>query len=251
MTHPQAFGQKFTPIRRFLAWKTHPFWPHIPNMTQYGSAPRVPSGGMGSRMSALHALCVVLAFGCSVGREWRIAGHCDVDVAYWLGSGRIWIWSQVLGIGMGGSLPSLCEGQVVRVYAGFAGVGLVVWVSQVCLRLEGMKKRTMTHYTFPCQLFLVEASLISLLLVKSALCPPRDLMEKNHDNSIPTSVPHQKAAHFTAFPKPHVIFESHDFLNENPITTENLEVKTYKGFSQSVLKKCALSPLVVNFSRGK
>ena len=41
MTHPQVFGQKFTPIRRFLAWKTHPFWPHIPNMTQYGSAPRV------------------------------------------------------------------------------------------------------------------------------------------------------------------------------------------------------------------
>ena len=40
MTHPQVFGQKFTPIRRFLAWKTHPFWPHIPNMTQYGSAPR-------------------------------------------------------------------------------------------------------------------------------------------------------------------------------------------------------------------
>ena len=39
MTHPQVFGQKFTPIRRFLAWKTHPFWPHIPNMTQYGSAP--------------------------------------------------------------------------------------------------------------------------------------------------------------------------------------------------------------------
>ena len=37
-THPQVFGQKFTPIRRFLAWKTHPFWPHIPNMTQYGSA---------------------------------------------------------------------------------------------------------------------------------------------------------------------------------------------------------------------
>ena len=29
----------FTPIRRFSAWKTHPFWPHIPNMTQYGSAP--------------------------------------------------------------------------------------------------------------------------------------------------------------------------------------------------------------------
>ena len=41
MTHPQVFGQKFTPIRRFLAWKTHPFWPHIPNMTQYGSAPRL------------------------------------------------------------------------------------------------------------------------------------------------------------------------------------------------------------------
>ena len=39
MTHPQVFSQKFTPIRRFLAWKTHPFWPHIPNMTQYGSAP--------------------------------------------------------------------------------------------------------------------------------------------------------------------------------------------------------------------
>ena len=39
MTHPQVFGQKFTPIRRFSAWKTHPFWPHIPNMTQYGSAP--------------------------------------------------------------------------------------------------------------------------------------------------------------------------------------------------------------------
>ena len=41
MTHPQVFGQKFTPIHRFLAWKTHPFWPHIPNMTQYGSAPMV------------------------------------------------------------------------------------------------------------------------------------------------------------------------------------------------------------------
>ena len=40
MTHPQDFGQKFSPIRRFLAWKTNPFWPHIPNMTQYGSAPR-------------------------------------------------------------------------------------------------------------------------------------------------------------------------------------------------------------------
>ena len=39
MTHPQVFGQKITPIRRFLARKTHPFWPHIPNMTQYGSAP--------------------------------------------------------------------------------------------------------------------------------------------------------------------------------------------------------------------
>ena len=25
----------------FSAWKTHPFWPHIPNMTQYGNAPRV------------------------------------------------------------------------------------------------------------------------------------------------------------------------------------------------------------------
>ena len=46
MTHPQVFGQKFTPIRRFSAWKSHPFWPHIPNVTQYGSAPppgpRVP-----------------------------------------------------------------------------------------------------------------------------------------------------------------------------------------------------------------
>ena len=40
MPHPQVFSQKFTPICRFLAWKTHPFWPHIPNMTQYGSAPR-------------------------------------------------------------------------------------------------------------------------------------------------------------------------------------------------------------------
>ena len=39
MTHPQVFGQKFTPICRCSAWKTHPFWPHIPNMTQYGSAP--------------------------------------------------------------------------------------------------------------------------------------------------------------------------------------------------------------------
>ena len=43
MTHPLVFGQKFTPIRRFSAWITHPFWPHIPNMTQYGSAPRVPA----------------------------------------------------------------------------------------------------------------------------------------------------------------------------------------------------------------
>ena len=33
MTHSRGFGQKFTPIRRFSAWKTHPFWPHIPNMT--------------------------------------------------------------------------------------------------------------------------------------------------------------------------------------------------------------------------
>ena len=40
MTHPQVFGQKFTPIRRFSAWKTDTCWPHIPNMTQYGSAPR-------------------------------------------------------------------------------------------------------------------------------------------------------------------------------------------------------------------
>ena len=40
MTHPQVSGKTFTPIRRFSAWKTHPFWPHIPNMTQYGSAPR-------------------------------------------------------------------------------------------------------------------------------------------------------------------------------------------------------------------
>ena len=47
MTHPQVFGQKFTPIRRFLAWKTHPFWPHIPNMTQYGSAPPPPPRGSG------------------------------------------------------------------------------------------------------------------------------------------------------------------------------------------------------------
>ena len=39
MTHSQVFGQKFTPIRRFLAWKTHPFWPHIPHLTQCGSAP--------------------------------------------------------------------------------------------------------------------------------------------------------------------------------------------------------------------
>ena len=39
MTHPQVFGQKFTPICRFSTWKTHPFWPHIPSMTQYGSAP--------------------------------------------------------------------------------------------------------------------------------------------------------------------------------------------------------------------
>ena len=38
MTHPQVFGQKFAPIRRFLAWKTHPFWPQISNMIQYGSA---------------------------------------------------------------------------------------------------------------------------------------------------------------------------------------------------------------------
>ena len=49
MTHSQVFEQKFTPIRRFLgkdlhpsagfwASETHPFWPHIPNMTQNGSA---------------------------------------------------------------------------------------------------------------------------------------------------------------------------------------------------------------------
>ena len=40
MTHPQVFGQKFTSIRMFSAWKTHPFWPHIPNMIQYVRAPR-------------------------------------------------------------------------------------------------------------------------------------------------------------------------------------------------------------------
>ena len=39
MTHPQGFRRKFTPICWFLAQKTHPFWPHIPSMTQYGSAP--------------------------------------------------------------------------------------------------------------------------------------------------------------------------------------------------------------------
>ena len=39
MTHPQVFGQKCTPVCRFSARKTHPFWPHIPNMTQYGSPP--------------------------------------------------------------------------------------------------------------------------------------------------------------------------------------------------------------------
>ena len=39
MTRPQVFGKKFTPIRRFSTLKTHPFWPHIPNMTQYESAP--------------------------------------------------------------------------------------------------------------------------------------------------------------------------------------------------------------------
>ena len=44
MTHLQVFGQKLTPIRRFLAWKSHPFRPHIPNMTQYGSAPPPPPG---------------------------------------------------------------------------------------------------------------------------------------------------------------------------------------------------------------
>ena len=51
MNHPQVFEQKFTLIRRFLgrdlhpsagfwASETHPFWPHILNMTQNGSAPR-------------------------------------------------------------------------------------------------------------------------------------------------------------------------------------------------------------------
>ena len=40
MTHPQAFGQKFTPIRKIFAQKTHPlFWLHIPNMIQYGNVP--------------------------------------------------------------------------------------------------------------------------------------------------------------------------------------------------------------------
>ena len=39
MTHPQVFGQKFTPICRFFGLETHPSWPHIPSMTQYGSAP--------------------------------------------------------------------------------------------------------------------------------------------------------------------------------------------------------------------
>ena len=43
MTHSQVFGQKFTPIRRFSAWKSHPFWPHT-HMTQYGSAPPPPPG---------------------------------------------------------------------------------------------------------------------------------------------------------------------------------------------------------------
>ena len=44
MTHPQVIGQKFTPIRRFSVWKTHPCWPHIPNMTQNGSASPPPPG---------------------------------------------------------------------------------------------------------------------------------------------------------------------------------------------------------------
>ena len=66
-----GFGQKFTPIRRFLgrdlhpsagfwaeihthpqvfgASKTHPFWPHIPNMTQNGSAPEREMGKDGDQ----------------------------------------------------------------------------------------------------------------------------------------------------------------------------------------------------------
>ena len=42
MTHSRDFGKKFTAIRRFSAWKTHPFWLNIPNMTQCGSAPLGP-----------------------------------------------------------------------------------------------------------------------------------------------------------------------------------------------------------------
>ena len=51
MTHQQVFGQKFTPIRMFLAWKSHPFWPHIPNMTQYGSAPPGEDDGMDTQLT--------------------------------------------------------------------------------------------------------------------------------------------------------------------------------------------------------
>ena len=52
MTHPQVFGLTFTPIRRFLALKTHPFWPHIPNMTQYGSAAPPPPRGKEEELSS-------------------------------------------------------------------------------------------------------------------------------------------------------------------------------------------------------
>ena len=41
MTHPQVSGQKLTPIRSFFGLETHPFWSHMPNVTQYGSAPRM------------------------------------------------------------------------------------------------------------------------------------------------------------------------------------------------------------------
>ena len=59
MTHPQVFGQKFAPIRRFSAGKTHPFWPHIPNMTQCGSAPPPPPPEAAAAVSSDQEIKVV------------------------------------------------------------------------------------------------------------------------------------------------------------------------------------------------
>ena len=51
MTDSQVFDQKFTLMRRILAQKTHPFWPHTPNMSQYGSALPPPPRRLGEQCS--------------------------------------------------------------------------------------------------------------------------------------------------------------------------------------------------------